>query len=134
MNYADLIICHLLEQEDFEDDEDIYKDIYKPLTPEEQATAQAELDQKTLRDKILAGRYRESQYVDAYLRRNHELGDGRGYTLGTYLAYNLRGERKNWAGRYKNALEIALERRVAAGLAKKGFSRLGGTAYYPLVL
>jgi len=71
---------------------------------------------------------------DAYLRTNHDLGDGRGYTLGTYLAYKLRGAAKNWAGRYKNALETTLERRVSAGLARKGLSRLGGTAYYPIVL
>ncbi len=75
---------------------------------------------------------RESQYVEDYLRTNEQRGMDRGYTIGTYLAYQLRGKAKNYAGHYRRALERACERRVEAGVAVEGLSINGGIAYYPI--
>lgn len=66
---------------------------------------------------------RESQYIDDYLAH-----DGR-YTVGTFLAYTLRGRAKLYAGRYKSALENAIARRIRAGTVEPCRSVGGMTAY-----
>jgi hypothetical protein len=76
---------------------------------------------------------RESQYVDAYLSNNMARGAGRGLTVSSYLAYQLRGKARMYSGHYKRALENALNRRIAQGRAIKLQSQLGGRAYYPIL-
>lgn len=70
---------------------------------------------------------RNSQYLESYLACNRQRGQGCGLTVGSYLAYQLRGNAKKWAGRYCNSLEASCKR---AG-ATKGKSMLGRVAYYP---
>jgi len=76
----------------------------------------------------------ESQYTDQYLatnaRRSVRMGPGKGLTVSTYLAYNLKGKAKMYAGRYKFALERALDARVRNGSVTKDISAGGRTAYY----
>lgn len=74
---------------------------------------------------------RESQYVDDYLASNGARGHGKGLTIGSYLAYQLRGSARDYAGKYAVALRNACDKRVQARLAYQGRSRLGGSAYYP---
>lgn len=69
---------------------------------------------------------RNSQYLEDYLSLNNALGRGKGLTIGTYLAYELRGRAKNYSGRYARALENSLERNGA----QKGRSFMGKVAYY----
>lgn len=69
---------------------------------------------------------RESQYLESYLRENRRRGDGNGLTVGTFIAYQLRGEAKSWAGRYKQSLENSLLRNNA----RRGVSKMGRIAYY----
>lgn len=66
---------------------------------------------------------KESQYVGQYLACN-----GR-WTLGTFLAYTLKGTAKEYSGKYKTALERALLRRVAAGEVEECQSVHKGIAY-----
>ena len=70
---------------------------------------------------------KDSQYTDAYLGENNRRGKGRGITVGTFLAYSLRGKARSYAGRYASALINSLERRTDV---LKGRSILGGVAYY----
>lgn len=108
-----------------EDDEDL-KDLgHGAMTP-------AEARAYELRNAILAGKVRESQYTQSYLEGNRDRGEGHGLTIGSYLSYVLRGKAKDYAGHYGRALQNALDRRVAVGLAKDGTSHGGGTAYYPV--
>lgn len=65
---------------------------------------------------------RESMYVDAYL-------DGPAYTIGTFLAYSLRGEARRWSDVYARALQRALWRREARGEVVPTTSVGGGLAY-----
>lgn len=69
---------------------------------------------------------RESQYTEAYLAENASRGKGNGITVGTFLAYRLRGEARKYAGRYRTALENSCVRRGAV----VGRSVHGGVAYY----
>jgi len=70
---------------------------------------------------------RISKYVAPYLAQNASLGEGKGYTIGTYLAYRLRGAQKSYSGRYKAAIENGLAKVGAV----EGRSCRGGVAYYP---
>jgi hypothetical protein len=76
----------------------------------------------------------ESQYISRYLAGNGRRGPGQGLTVGSYLAYTLKGAAREWARGYKDALERAVDRRVAAGEAVAGPSAHGRTAYYPRVV
>ena len=71
---------------------------------------------------------RESQYIEGYLAENDSRGLGKGLTVGSYLAYQLKGKAKKYSGRYAAALINALERRGSAVI--KGRSAMGGVAYY----
>lgn len=75
---------------------------------------------------------RDSQYLDAYLRENGRRGPGDGLTPGSFLAYRLRGKRKEWAGRYLYSLLSSLYRAEARGECREGISAHGGTAWYPI--
>lgn len=128
MNCATAIIHHLLETEE-DDDIELTHDLLRGPSAEEEA----EMDRQALRDKILAGKFTESQYTLDYLQTNADLGDGQGLTVGSYLSGHLRGAAlRKYSRKYKTALEHALERRVYAGLARRGASRLDGIAYYPI--
>lgn len=74
---------------------------------------------------------RESAYVDEYLRGNARRGYGKGLTVQSFFAYELRGKAKSYSGGYVRALERALERRVRSGAAVKGTSHHRAVAYYP---
>ena len=66
---------------------------------------------------------RESQYADNYIDS--------GYTIGTYLAYQLRGKAAKYGAGYYRALCRAMTARQSAGTAFAGPSVSGtGTAYY----
>lgn len=67
-----------------------------------------------------------SQYTYQYLESNRRRGDGKGLTVGSFIAYNVRGKARNYAGRYTQALIRSLEKINA----KKGKSIYGGVAYY----
>jgi len=69
---------------------------------------------------------RNSQYLDDYLECNDERGEGKGLTIGSYLAGRLRGRAKQYAGGYRRALEASCNR-VGARL---GDSYAGRDAYY----
>jgi len=75
---------------------------------------------------------KNSQYLNDYLDSNRSRGDGKGLTVGSYLAYVLRGAAKKYSGNYKRALENSLDRAIDAGTCRIGASRLGRTAYYPI--
>ena len=70
----------------------------------------------------------KSQYLEAYKQEClSELNAGkRPYSVGTFLAYRLRGNAKNWSGRYRSLVK---------GLEKDGWvladSKLHGIAYGP---
>jgi hypothetical protein len=72
-----------------------------------------------------------SQYLAGYLAENARRGLGQGVTPGTYLAYCLRGAARSYAGRYRAALETALEMEEQLGTAIRGRSRCAGVAWYP---
>ena len=69
----------------------------------------------------------KSQYLEAYKSEaKAEIKKGkRPYSVGTFLAYRLRGNARGWAGRYYRSL--------VNGLEKEGWSpcksKLGGLAY-----
>lgn len=73
-----------------------------------------------------------SQYTESYLRENARRGFGKGVTVGTFLAYNLRGRAKNYGGRYADALNNDLNRRVKVGEVVGGVSAGNSIAFYPL--
>ena len=70
---------------------------------------------------------KNSQYLESYLAGNAERGEGKGLTIGSYLAYTLRGVAKQYSGKYARALEASCKR-VGAIL---GDSFAGRDAYYP---
>ena len=70
---------------------------------------------------------KESQYTDAYLKENRRRGHGKGLTIGSFLAYQLQGRAREYAGKYAAALEASVIRRGAV----VGQSVHGGVAYYP---
>lgn len=70
---------------------------------------------------------KNSQYLSEYLNQNAKRGVGKGLTVGSFLAYTLRGEAKKWSGRYEEALRNSLSR--AGAIA--GPSAGKRTAYYP---
>lgn len=70
---------------------------------------------------------RNSQYLWDYLSGNKARGEGQGLTVGSYLAYTLRGKAKQYSGHYARALENSCERVGAV----QGRSKLGGVAFYP---
>ena len=70
---------------------------------------------------------KESQYTDAYLKENRRRGRGKGLTIGSFLAYQLQGKAREYAGKYAAALEASVIRRGAV----VGKSVQGGVAYYP---
>lgn len=74
---------------------------------------------------------KNSQYLNDYLDSNRSRGNGNGLTVGSYLAYVLRGKAKEYSGHYKRALENSLRRAVSNGDCRIGSSRMGRTAYYP---
>jgi hypothetical protein len=73
---------------------------------------------------------RNSQYLEDYLECNDERGEGKGLTIGSYLAGVLRGKAKQYSSGYHRALEASCKR-VGARL---GDSYAGRDAYYPPVL
>ena len=73
---------------------------------------------------------KDSQYLNDYLDTNSRLGYDKGYTIGTYLTYQLRGNARSWSGRYAGALLRSLERLVQKGLVRVGRSSHGSIAYY----
>jgi len=70
---------------------------------------------------------KNSQYLSAYLSANKARGEGKGLTIGSFLAYVLRGEAKRYSGNYVRALRNSCERVGAI----EGRSKLGGVAFYP---
>lgn len=50
--------------------------------------------------------------------------------ISSFLTYTLRGVAKSYSGKYRQALENSLDREVAAGRVRIGYSARGGTAYY----
>lgn len=72
-----------------------------------------------------------SMYTAKYLRTNAERGDGNGYTLQTFLAYELRGKAKRYSDKYLRALEADLESLRGEGEVYRSVSCRGGRAYYP---
>lgn len=68
-----------------------------------------------------------SKYLDGYLDENARRGLGRGLTVGSYLAGELRGKALNYVGRYAAALRIALSHADCF----VGVSAGGKEAYYP---
>ena len=70
---------------------------------------------------------KNSQYLESYLQGNAERGQGKGLTIGSFLAYTLRGSAKGYSGKYARALEASCAR-VGAIL---GDSFAGRDAYYP---
>ncbi len=70
---------------------------------------------------------KNSQYLESYLAGNAERGQGKGLTIGSYLAYTLRGSAKSYSGKYARALEASCAR-VGAIL---GNSFGGRDAWYP---
>ena len=73
-----------------------------------------------------------SMYTNKYLRTNAERGDGNGYTLQTFLAYELKGTAKRYADRYLKALQRDLNTQYRSGSVVWGRSCKGGRAYYPV--
>ncbi|GIV03656.1 MAG: hypothetical protein KatS3mg015_2486 [Fimbriimonadales bacterium] len=69
----------------------------------------------------------KSQYLESYLEENRRRGWGCGLTIGTYLAYTLRGRAKHYAAGYQRALERAV---ISAG-AIRGWSAGRSVAWYP---
>lgn len=74
---------------------------------------------------------RESQFVDRYLSLNGKRGWDDGLTIGSYLHSVLGGKARQFSAKYAVALQRACWNRVMTGRARKGTSKLGGTAYYP---
>lgn len=72
-----------------------------------------------------------SMYTNKYLRTNAERGDGNGYTLQTFLAYELKGSAKRYSDKYLRALERDLESLRGEGEVYRSVSCRGGRAYYP---
>lgn len=72
-----------------------------------------------------------SMYTNKYLRTNAERGDGNGFTLQTFLAYELKGKAKQYATKYCRALENDLESLRGEGAVYRSVSCRGGRAYYP---
>ena len=70
---------------------------------------------------------RNSQYLESYLFENKSRGEGNGLTIGSYLAYQLRGKAKKYSGHYVTALRNSCERVGAL----EGRSKMGGIAFYP---
>jgi len=71
-----------------------------------------------------------SMYTNKYLRTNAERGDSNGYTLQTFLAYELKGKAKRFADKYMRALERDLESLRGEGKVYRSVSCRGGRAYY----
>ncbi|HNC58612.1 MAG TPA: hypothetical protein PLP33_24505 [Leptospiraceae bacterium] len=69
---------------------------------------------------------KESQYTDSYLECNKVRGKGNGLTIGSFLAYTLRGNAKKWISRYADSLERTVKLRGASA----GKSAGGSVAYY----
>ena len=72
-----------------------------------------------------------SQYTKNYLQTNAEKGDGNGYTVQTFLAYELKGKAKEYSSGYVRALENDLEDLRRKGDVYRSSSCRGGVAYYP---
>jgi hypothetical protein len=70
---------------------------------------------------------KNSQYLNNYLSGNASRGESNGLTIGSFLAYVLRGKAKKYSGHYVRALQNSC---VRVG-AKQGSSVRGGIAYYP---
>ena len=69
---------------------------------------------------------RESQFTDEYIQLNHQLGLGKGLTIGTFLAARLRGRARQFGDVYARSLERALLRRGCFPYKSVG----GGVAFY----
>ena len=69
---------------------------------------------------------RESQFTDEYIQVNTQRGLGKGLTIGSFLAYRLRGRAKQFSGVYARSLERALLRRGCFPYKSAGES----TAFY----
>lgn len=65
----------------------------------------------------------ESQYVDSYLDCEGQ------YTIKTFLHYRLKGRAKDYSQRYEQALQRAINRRIASGEVKECVSSGNRTAY-----
>lgn len=65
---------------------------------------------------------RDSQYLRAYL-------SGPRYTIGTFLAYRLRGLAKRYSDRYARALENSLCRHQALGKVERCESVTGRASW-----
>ena len=74
---------------------------------------------------------RESQYINGYLNAAHigVNGNMTNYAINTYLAYELRGKARKWSGRYRDALENAINRRIKAKTVVRVPSIMGRVAY-----
>ena len=70
---------------------------------------------------------RNSQYLSSYLANNKARGEGNGLTIGSFLAYQLKGKAKKYSGHYVVALRNSCERVGAVA----GRSKMGGIAFYP---
>ena len=68
-----------------------------------------------------------SQYTNDYLAGNLVRGSDKGITIGSYLAYTLRGAAKRYSGSYARSLE----RSVRLVGAVQGRSAGGRVAWYP---
>ena len=121
---AEIIVNKLLEADD-EDDFDVEADFKEFVSKNPEA-----LRKEKLQIKILTGQNRYSQYVVKYLNDNEERGEGKGLTIGSFLAYNLRGLAKEYSLKYATALRNALSAYMYAGFAEEGYSKLGRDAYY----
>ena len=69
-----------------------------------------------------------SQYTDQYLAVNKTRGTGKGYTLQTFLKYQLRGKAARYADRYLCSLEKDI---LSRSDVVAGKSIHNGIAYYP---
>ncbi|GIV51301.1 MAG: hypothetical protein KatS3mg038_3425 [Candidatus Kapaibacterium sp.] len=69
-------------------------------------------------------------YVAQYLRHNAQRA--RPHTVGTFLAYRIRGRARAYAGHYKARVIARLESLEAAGQARRVRSACGGVAWVPV--
>ena len=69
---------------------------------------------------------RESQFTNEYIRENTQRGLGKGITIGSFLAYRLRGRAKQFSDVYARSLERALLRRGCIPYKSAG----GSVAFY----
>lgn len=72
-----------------------------------------------------------SMYLEPYLNGNAARGWGKGLTIGSFIAYELRGTAKQYIGRYARALENACVRAENDGRVVGGPSAGRGWAWYP---